>query len=260
MGMRIQGGATGYAIAAQDNQWQQRRQNFDALSQAVSGGNLSSATDALTKIQASLPSGQSIDPNSFLGKIDAALQSGDIITAQQLLAARSTGSGDQSASAGSVQQAGAASAANGTTATGATSGASATSGRHGLHRHHGGGSSSPARDLSQAIQSGDTAKAQSSMLAILTDLQQVAALGSLSSAGGSGGASNSPLSSAVSAATNLLQNPGFQELEDAVAKGDSTAMQSAWAKLTSGPSDASTSTVSAAPSVTTSATQVSPTV
>ena len=173
MGMRIQGGATGYAIAAQDNQWQQRRQNFDALSQAVSGGNLSSATDALTKIQASLPSGQSIDPNSFLGKIDAALQSGDIITAQQLLAARSTGSGDQSASAGSVQQAGAASAANGTTATGATSGASATSGRHGLHRHHGGGSSSPARDLSQAIQSGDTAKAQSSMLAILTDLQQV---------------------------------------------------------------------------------------
>ncbi len=246
MGMRIHGGGGGYASGAQDAQWQQRRQNFDALAQAITSGNLSNANDAFAKIQASVPAGGSMNPNGFLSKIGAALQTGDITTAQQVLAARFSGLNDQSAAVGATQQAGAATAA--TAVAGATSTVAGTFGHHGHHHHHGGGGgSSPALNLSQAIQAGDTTKAQSSMQTILNDLQQVADMGNLGTSGANAGAANPMVSSAVTAATNLLQNPDFKALEDAVANGDSSAMKAAWSKLVGGTSTASSSATTTTP-------------
>ena len=248
MGMRIQGGGGGYSVGAQDTQWQQRRQNFDALAQAISGGNLSGANDAFAKIQAQLPSGDAAKSNSFLDQIGAALKSGDIASAQQILAARfNNRNGDQASSVDPTQQAGAVTAANATTAAGATSSVGASSGSHGHHHHHhgGGGGASPAIDLSQAIQSGDAAKAQSAMQTILIDLQQVADMGSLATTGATGASGNPVTASAVSAASSLLQNPDFQALEAAVANGDASGMKSAWAKLVGAPDTASAATTDA---------------
>jgi len=251
MGMRIHGGGGGYSAGAQDAQWQQRRQNFDALAQAISAGNLSNANDAYAKIMSSMPAGAQANPNGFIAKVGASLQSGDITTAQQILAARFNGDGDQTSAASSTQQATTASA---TTAAVSTSATGVASGRHGHHHHHhGGGASSPALDLSQAIQSGDSAKAQSSMQTILTDLQQVASLGSMSTNAATGSATNSTVAAAVTAANNLLQNPDFQALEDAVAKGDATGMQTAWAKLISGATASSAASAAASTTVATSA-------
>ena len=246
MGMRINGGGGGYAAGAQDAQWQQRRQNFDALAQAISGGDLSGANDAFAKIEAQLPAGASAKPNSFLDQIGAALQSGDIGSAQKLLAARINGA--QTPGVDPTQQAGAVTAANATTAAGSTSGTPAASGSHGhRHHHHGGGGSSPAIDLSQAVQSGDAAKAQSAMQTLLTDLQQVADMGSLTSTGTSGAGANPAASQAITAANTLLQNPDFQALEAAVANGDASGMKSAWAKLVGAPASASTPAAPATP-------------
>ena len=272
MGMRMHGwGGGGYASNTQNTQnalWQQRRQSFNSLAQAISGGNLANANAAFTQIQAAVPAGGSINPNGFLGQIGAALQSGDITAAQQVLAARFNGMGDQASTTAASQQAGATTTAGATSAsgvtsstgvastTGATSGAGAAYGHHGHHHHHGGGGSSPAMDLSQAIQSGDTAKAQSSMQTILTDLQQVASMGSLANPATSTASPSAAVSSVVSAANNLLQNPDFQALEAAVTNGDATGMQTAWAKLISGASSASATTSAAA--ATTVATTTTP--
>ena len=267
MGMRMQGwGGGGYASGAQNTQntqWQQRRQNFDALSQAISGGNLANANAAYAQITSQMPSGGSVNPDGFLGQIGAALQSGNIASAQQVLASRFNGMGDQASTASATQQAvvattaaatsaaaatsttTAAAATTATSSTSATSPAAGTHGRHGHHHHHGGGGSSPALDLSQAIQSGDTATAQSSMQTILTDLQQVASMSSMANPATSGATPNAAVSSAVTAANNLLQNPDFQALESAVSNGDASGMQTAWAKLISGVS-ASTSAATAA--------------
>lgn len=258
MGMRIHGGGGGYSAGAQDAQWQQRRQNFDALAQAISAGNLSNANDAYSKITSSMPAGAQVNPNGFIAKVGAALQSGDITTAQQILAARFNGDGAQTSAASSTQQTGSVTTASATTAAGTTSATGAASGRHGHHHHHGGGGgSSPALDLSQAIQSGDSAKAQSSMQTILTDLQQVASMGSMSTNAANGTATNSTVTAAVTAANNLLQNPDFQALEDAVAKGDATGMQSAWSKLISGATASSAASTAASTTAATSAASTS---
>jgi hypothetical protein len=229
MGMRIQGGSYN---SAEQMQWQQRRQNFDALTQAISSGNLSDAKDALAKIQGQ-GTGSTINPDSFLGKIASALQSDDISSAQQLLASRQS----QNGSTASTQATG---AADGASAAGSTSG---VSGRH-HHRHGGGGS---AQVLSQAIQSGDVSKAQSTMKTIISELQQLASLANTTGSGSSSSPYGSLASSAASAAQKLMDDPNFKALEDAVSKGDAAGMKTAWAKLMSGASgDASASTTSTA--------------
>ena len=175
MGMSIHGGSY---TAAQTMQWQQRRQNFDALSQAITSGNLSGANDALTKIKSLLPPGADIKADSFLGKLSAALQSGDMTAAQQLLASRQNQNRAQTTGPDAAQAPDApvaASAGNGP--------AAATSGRH----HHHGGGASPVLDLNKAIQTGDTAKAQSSMQTIIGELQQLATAGAQTGSGGCGG-------------------------------------------------------------------------
>lgn len=231
MGMRIQGGSYG---AAEQMQWQQRRQNFDALSQAISSGNLAGAKDAFAKIQSQM-SGGNINPDSFLGKLGAALQSGDITSAQQILAARQSRDGSQTA--GSAQASAASDAS--------TTSANAASGHR--HHHHGGGASLGA-DLSQAIQSGDTAKAQSTMQTIVADLQQLASLANPTGASGSASGYGSLASSAASAAQKLLQNSDFQALEDAVTKGDVAGMKTAWSNLIGGASSSTPAAATAASS------------
>ena len=240
MGMRI--GGSSYSPAEQ-MQWQQSKQNFAALSTAISGGNLSDAQAAFSKITSQMAnSGKTIDPNSFLGKIGSALQSGDLSTAQQLLASRQNGQNNQAASAGSASSSDATStssaAASGASSTGSTGAA------HGHHHRHGGGGDSPALDLSNAIQSGDTTTAQSSMQKIVADLQQLSSLANPSGSSSTGSGYNSVSSSAASAANALLQNPDFQALEDAVSKGDTAGMKSAWNNLIGGASSASSAATS----------------
>ena len=245
MGMRIQGGS--YS-AAEQMQWQQRRQNFEALSQAISGGNLSSANDAFAKIKSQMPGGgANLSPDSFLGKIGAALQSGDLSTAQQLLASRQNQQGGQTAS--STSSSDAVTAANAAVAADAASAAGSMTAGHGRH-HHGGGGKSPALELSQAIQSGDTSTAQSSMQTIVTDLQQLSSLANPTGSASSGSGYNSVASSAASAAQKLLQNPDFQALQDAVANGDASGMQTAWTNLISGSAAQSSAATAAATSST----------
>ena len=230
MGMRIHGGGGGYSAGAQDAQWQQRRQNFDALAQAISGGNLSGAKDAFAKISSQGQVGGAGKANSFLDQIGAALQAGDISSAQQLLAARASRSGPQVANAVAPSAVDA--------ATGATSTPGAVYGGYGHRHHHHGGGSSPAIDLSQAVQAGDATKAKSAMQTILNDLQQVAGMSSLTAGSPNGASGNSMVASAANEAGSLLQNPDFQALEAAVANGDATAMKSAWAKLVGAPANA----------------------
>jgi len=220
MGMSIHGGSY---TAAETMQWQQRRQNFDALSQAITSGNLSGANDAMTKIKSLLPPGADVKPDSFLGKLAAALQSGDMTAAQQLLASRQNQNRAQAPGADAAQAADA-----------ATASTSATGRPH--HRHHGGGGS-PVLDLSKAIQAGDAGKAQSSMQTIISELQQIA-----TASDPSGSGANSLAASASSAAQKLLANTDFKSLQDAVAKGDSSAMRDAWAKLIAGATNASAPT------------------
>ena len=224
MGMSIHGGSY---TAAQTMQWQQRRQNFDALSQAISSGNLSGANDALTKIKSLLPPGADIKPDSFLGKLETALKSGDLAAAQQLLASRQQPNRGQGAAADGTQAPDAAAGVTANTQSGSTTAAAE---RH-HHRHHGGGGS-PVLDLSKAIQTGDAGKAQSSMQTIISELQQLA-----SAADQTGSGSNSLMASAASAAQKLLGNPDFKSLQDAVAKGDQSSMKDAWTKLITGASN-----------------------
>lgn len=229
MGMSIHGGSY---TAAQTMQWQQRRQNFDALSQAVTSGNLSGANDAMTKIKSLLPPGADVKPDSFLGKLATALQSGDMTAAQKLLASRQHQNRAQAAAPDTTQAADAATAATASSASDATT--AATGRRH--HHHHGGGES-PVLDLSKAIQSGDAGKAQSSMQTIIGELQQLATAADSTVSG-----ANAQAASASSAAQKLLDNPAFKSLQDAVAKGDAASMKDAWAKLIAGASNASAPT------------------
>ena len=116
MGMSIHGGSY---TAAETMQWQQRRQNFDALSQAITSGNLSGANDAMTKIKSLLPPGADVKPDSFLGKLATALQSGDMTAAQQLLASRQNQNRAQAPGADAAQAADAATAATASSASAA---------------------------------------------------------------------------------------------------------------------------------------------
>ncbi|HEY8034367.1 MAG TPA: hypothetical protein VIF37_02115 [Methylobacter sp.] len=70
--------------------WQQQRQNFNQLSQALQSGNLDAAKQAFSALAAKSPTAVA-DPNSPLGKLAQALQSGDIGAAQQAFSALRSG-------------------------------------------------------------------------------------------------------------------------------------------------------------------------
>ena len=253
MGMREMGGfRASQQVSAASSQWQQRRQGFDALAQALQAGDLSKAQAAYANLTSKLPSGAATDPNSPLAKIGAALQAGDLATAQASLPHRN-GQDDQNQSTTSV------SAANGSTAVASTSSATASAqgsrGHHGGHHHHGGGASSggQAVQLANAISSGDTSTAQSVMSDLVNELQQVSGLSSvLSSSSSTGTTSNSSLAAAANNANTLLNDPNFQSLEKAVNGGDATAIKAAWstfisnATVTAQTSQTSTTTIPSA--------------
>jgi len=87
MGMPISSASSG--AAAQQlrgaGAWQQRKQSFDALSQALQSGDLNAAKEAFSTLSSSSPPGTSKDPNSPLAKIAQALQTGDLSAAQSAL-------------------------------------------------------------------------------------------------------------------------------------------------------------------------------
>ncbi len=267
MGMRIQGGGSASsAQSMQNTQWQQRKQSFDALAQAITGGDLAAANAALSKITAQMPQGASSNPDGFMSKIGSALSSGDITGAQQILASRfsrrgSDGDSNGTATAGatpSVSTSDPVAATAATAATGATSSigqASPYQGHRGHHRHAQEGASGPVTDLSAAIQSGDTSTAQTAMQKIIQDLQQLSDLGS-NATSISGAASLSPgtnssmLSSAISSANSLINNPDFQSLETAVAGGDASTIKSAWTKFLSGASASTSANTTTAAAIT----------
>ena len=207
MEMRIQGG--GYAPGTQDPQWQKRRNEFDALAKAISEGDLPAATDAYATIIGQLPVGGKVNPDSFLGKMGVALRSADLALARQLMANSGNRNGVQAASAASAP----ATAGNGRFESDAAS---------------------PTLALNQAIQAGDQARARSAIQMMIDDLQQIANAGVFSGVSLGGAKAYATASSSVAAATNLLQNPNFQALEDAIAKGDPSGMKAAWAMLMSG--------------------------
>jgi hypothetical protein len=66
--------------------WQQRRQSFDALSQALQSGDLGAAQQAFSSLSSTFPPGITNDPNSPLAKLGQALKSGDLSAAQSAFA------------------------------------------------------------------------------------------------------------------------------------------------------------------------------
>lgn len=72
------------------NTYQQRRQSFDALAQALQSNNLSAARQAFASFTQNFPGGAA-QPNSPLAQIGQALQSNDLTAAQNAFAALKAG-------------------------------------------------------------------------------------------------------------------------------------------------------------------------
>lgn len=88
MGMSVSSSAMSSVSGA--GKWQQQRQDFNQLSQALKSGNLDAAKQAFSSLSAKSPTAAA-DPNSLLGKLGQALQSGDIGAAQQAFASLRSG-------------------------------------------------------------------------------------------------------------------------------------------------------------------------
>ena len=194
----------GYSAGAADVQSQRRRLDYEALAQAIAAGDLEGAHTAYAAIISQLPPGSKPNPDSILGKIATALQAGDLM-------------GDKRRSASAP------------TPLTAIQPQSAPANNRSTQMD-----SSPAMALNQAIQTGDKSKAQSALKKIISDLMDVANGSGWSGVSARGVNAYSRMSSSGSVATDLLQSPYFQALEDAIDKGDPTGMRTAWAMLISG--------------------------
>jgi len=205
--MIINGGSS---AGAADIQSQRRRLDYEALAQAIAAGDLDAAHVAYANIMSQSPSGSKPNPDSILGKIGTALQAGDLAAAKQFLNWGDKRKAPQVVAPLTVVQ--------------------STSAPANIRYTR--AETSSAMALNQAIQSGDKSKAQFALKNIIADLTDVASAGSFS--GAKGVNAYSRMSSSGSAATDLLQSPHFQALEDAIAKGDPLGMKAAWALLISG--------------------------
>ena len=206
MDLRIHGG--GYAPGAQDTQWQKRRQDYDALAKALSEGDLPGANEAYATIIGQLPVGGRVSPESFLGKMGVALRSADLALARQLMA----NGGNRNVQVSGVAAADAASA----------------------NARVSGDQASPTLALNQAIQAGDPVRARTALQVMIANLQQLTVASGFSGAGLAGARAYAAATPSVLAANNLLQNPNFRALEEAIMRGDPTGMKAAWAMLMSG--------------------------
>jgi hypothetical protein len=87
--MNMSVSSTGSSNSSQNvisNNWQQRRQSFDALSQALQSGDLAGAQQAFSSLSSTFPAGITNDPNSPLAKLGQALKSGNLSAAQSAFA------------------------------------------------------------------------------------------------------------------------------------------------------------------------------
>ena len=85
MGMNIgSAGAAGMSPSSSVNNWQQRQQNFAALSSALQSGDLGAAQKAYSSITGNNGSANS-NSNSPMAQIGKALQAGDLQGAQQAM-------------------------------------------------------------------------------------------------------------------------------------------------------------------------------
>lgn len=93
MGMRISSGNTGMAQMGGVQNWQQKRQEFKKLETALQSGDLSSAQQAFATMTAKAGNATgAANANNPLAKVGLALQAGDLKGAQQAFAAlRSSG-------------------------------------------------------------------------------------------------------------------------------------------------------------------------
>ncbi len=206
MDLRIQGG--GYATGAHDPQWGKRRQDYDALAKALNEGDLPGANEAYAAIIGQLPIGGRVSPDSFLGKMGVALRSADLALARQLM----TQGGMRTAQASNADV--------------SSNSRSSAQG-------------SPTLALNQAIQAGDQARARIALQAMVEDLQQLAGSVGFSGAAYGGARAYAAASPSAMAANNLLQNPDFRTLQEAILRGDPTGMKAAWARLMSGSTETS---------------------
>ena len=89
MGMSISSVAnsTGTSATSGASAWQQRAQNFNALSQALQSNNLSAAQSAYSALTANASSQIAANPNSPLAQLGQALQSGNLASANQAFGA-----------------------------------------------------------------------------------------------------------------------------------------------------------------------------
>ena len=202
----------GYSAGAADVQSQRRRLDYEALAQAIAAGDLDAAHVAYANILSQLPSGSRPNPDSILGKIGSALQAGDLVSAKQFLNWGDKRKAPQAPAAMNVIKPTPPPVVNG----------------------EAGADASPAIAMSMAIQTGDKSKAKTALKNIIAGLMDVATASSLSGPASRGVNAYSRMSTSGSAATELLQSPSFQALEDAIDKGDPTGMKTAWALLISG--------------------------
>ena len=86
MGMRVESSGASAQGASGASAWQQRRQDFHNLSQALQSGDLSGAQSAFAALSAGRSSQAASHPNSLFSQLGQALQGGNLSAAQQAFA------------------------------------------------------------------------------------------------------------------------------------------------------------------------------
>lgn len=197
----------------------------DVLGRALQAGDLAAAREAFQKVAAHLPPGTLNNPNHPMSKVGKALLADDLEAARMAFA---QGRGSVT---GGVQAAGSGAVA-------ATSSSKAVRARQGYELEQKAGNGF-ALQLSKAVQTGNVRLARTILEQMMGDLQQMASLNSESAPDQLTGynkqaTTNKSLSSAISTADKILNNPDFQSLKRAVDRGDIVNMQAAWTAFIQG--------------------------
>lgn len=88
MGMSI---SSSTAVQGNSQAWQQRQQNVQALSQALSSNNLDSAKAAYASMTSNGASSAASNPDSPLAQVGQALENGDLASAQKAFSQMTAG-------------------------------------------------------------------------------------------------------------------------------------------------------------------------
>lgn len=197
----------------------------DVLGRALQSGDLAAAREAFQKVAAHLPPGTLNNPNHPMTKVGKALLADDLEAARMAFAQGRGSVSDRMQSFG-------------TQAVAATASGKAVKARQGYELEQKAGNGF-ALQLSKAVQTGNVRLARTILEQMLGDLQQMASLNSESAPDLSTGynkqaTTSKSLSSAISTADKILNNPDFQSLKRAVDRGDIVNMQAAWTAFIQG--------------------------